>query len=1097
MAEGARNLQIGCEVKTVWGWGVLQRVDADTSRLIVELDWSTTLSTKNQTLLYTCATEIIACSFCAIGTCVLTKYGVGVLVDFRRNDGIHVVKMWQMHTEGSALAYLQKEDIRQISCGSVGFPVYTPFGSGHIIRYRESCDTYDVRLDYGLCHFVGAKQFVCWEARVLPAVSKLMKLIAPNLQLVQNKLAGFSALYENIRKGTLSIEDAFKELTSVANHEELAKSVRNQWESNRVKVADKLMEIKTRMIQMISEANIEDLTSTGTKLIESKVTLESGRKQIESLLSSMYQVDIVDKGASYLNELELKKKLSDFYESAKSDPALGQLSQHLDNAYANLKVSFDEAKDFFLNSKSGKVLEAGGEKLKSRMENLVVSFQKRAQEGAKANGGSVDTSNPAETNSLNRMAAAFTKKITSAEGQNVMQALKGKLLNTVASINLDPADNDSMVGQWVSLLFSQTEEKVVNVILGDSFVKKMISMCMDASQARVFTVSHFREAIAERLTAILVTAIIAYKASEKNNNAAVIDANGSRYDYPTGLDILRIVENPYRGAVSFSSSQLQILKGKGDLDRLAASTTAFQDALGPLAKLAMKISKGEDVSLQSASAAMKASLDSESLEDVAKRLIDAGDKVVDSIESIRGLDSVQKAIAQMQALDMESTLLSSLESLEGIDAEGAVSMAENAIRDTEARDRLIEHIKTHVIDFLSAYLPTLSIPALSGTQDGIEYCISGLDMSGFKLNKEGIHVKLSDKVVNSELISFRATGINAKFVGIQWSYAQTFFPHLTGSGVAEATVTNAGIEISFKVIRVPKGSSTIFASTADLGTKVKSLADKFPGLGQHLNRVRDHFMEIDPTYEPGSISLQTLLTCSHSEECGDIWGDGSLVQDWEPVLVIAKRHLTIESLELVTDNSSFSWLYNLLAGIFSSIIKDYVCNQLELSLVDCSAQLLGMVNCLVGEYWPMIGRFIQIPAATLPVSTGADLFTLCAGNLATAGGQAVSRDFVLKFEEEGSIGLKLDIQKRSLAVPPKEDRLLVLGCVAGSQAERVVQREGLDVKIVRNALVRTVNGRILVGESKHFAIGAPLISLSPLHVIHPHSGTKGCLLRKG
>jgi len=34
-------------------------------------------------------------SFCAVGQCVETRYGYGVVVDFRREDRVHAVRLWR------------------------------------------------------------------------------------------------------------------------------------------------------------------------------------------------------------------------------------------------------------------------------------------------------------------------------------------------------------------------------------------------------------------------------------------------------------------------------------------------------------------------------------------------------------------------------------------------------------------------------------------------------------------------------------------------------------------------------------------------------------------------------------------------------------------------------------------------------------------------------------------------------------------------------------------------------------------------------------------------------------------------------------------
>jgi hypothetical protein len=88
-----RYLYQGCEVKTVYGWGILVKILNDSNEILnciplrhsetqikleVELTWGTTGSTCNPTL-FTGPRDIIISSFCPIGTCVETKYGPGQL----------------------------------------------------------------------------------------------------------------------------------------------------------------------------------------------------------------------------------------------------------------------------------------------------------------------------------------------------------------------------------------------------------------------------------------------------------------------------------------------------------------------------------------------------------------------------------------------------------------------------------------------------------------------------------------------------------------------------------------------------------------------------------------------------------------------------------------------------------------------------------------------------------------------------------------------------------------------------------------------------------------------------------------------------------
>ena len=89
-----------------------------------------------------------------------------------------------------------------------------------------------------------------------------------------------------------------------------------------------------------------------------------------------------------------------------------------------------------------------------------------------------------------------------------------------------------------------------------------------------------------------------------------------------------------------------------------------------------------------------------------------------------------------------------LSTIESVDADAALALATDAITDINARTRLIETFQSKVIDFLSMYIPTLSISAIGGVRDEVEYYISGLNMSGFKLNKDGISVRMTDDIAS-------------------------------------------------------------------------------------------------------------------------------------------------------------------------------------------------------------------------------------------------------------------------------------------------------------------------------------------------------------
>lgn len=136
-------------------------------------------------------------------------------------------------------------------------------------------------------------------------------------------------------------------------------------------------------------------------------------------------------------------------------------------------------------------------------------------------------------------------------------------------------------------------------------------------------------------------------------------------------------------------------------------------------------------------------------------------------------------------------------------------------------------------------------------KDDVQFAVTKLDLSGFKLKKEGEFLNISffivkvvliicslccksdvtvtlGKSINDEFLSCEARNISASFNSVRWKYQQLYFPYLSGNGVADASAQNASIKIGeriafcicfiielnkcilylmigFKLVRVPKG----------------------------------------------------------------------------------------------------------------------------------------------------------------------------------------------------------------------------------------------------------------------------------------------------
>ena len=104
-------------------------------------------------------------------------------------------------------------------------------------------------------------------------------------------------------------------------------------------------------------------------------------------------------------------------------------------------------------------------------------------------------------------------------------------------------------------------------------------------------------------------------------------------------------------------------------------------------------------------------------------------------------------------------------------------------------------MKDACLEFLLQYLPSMPIPPIDGEENGLEYSVSNLDLTRFKLKKEDVHLTLGDfSVLNRAAESARATQpVTIQEVG-------------DGSGSSAAAVSAAAAASPSKDVPLPPPS---------------------------------------------------------------------------------------------------------------------------------------------------------------------------------------------------------------------------------------------------------------------------------------------------
>jgi hypothetical protein len=127
--------------------------------------------------------------------------------------------------------------------------------------------------------------------------------------------------------------------------------------------------------------------------------------------------------------------------------------------------------------------------------------------------------------------------------------------------------------------------------------------------------------------------------------------------------------------------------------------------------------------------------------------------------------------------------------------------------DRDKRQQFVDRVKDNCLDFFMSVLPTIKIDMISGIEDGVEYSLSSLDLSNFRVKKECVKVRMGT-VVDEELFTVRATHLTALLNGFQWNFVQKYFPYLHGGGVADAVLTGGVISLGFKAEKMIVNAET-------------------------------------------------------------------------------------------------------------------------------------------------------------------------------------------------------------------------------------------------------------------------------------------------
>jgi len=126
------------------------------------------------------------------------------------------------------------------------------------------------------------------------------------------------------------------------------------------------------------------------------------------------------------------------------------------------------------------------------------------------------------------------------------------------------------------------------------------------------------------------------------------------------------------------------------------------------------------------------------------------------------------------------------------------------------RDDLIDSLSERFLNFLSAFLPKVTIPAIEGEREGVNYVVDNLTLTSLILRKEHAETAFENDISKlrqgAPFFVLNLREVEAKLSNVDWSFQQNYFPHLQGKGKADVEISKVTLEISVQLVKTGEES---------------------------------------------------------------------------------------------------------------------------------------------------------------------------------------------------------------------------------------------------------------------------------------------------
>jgi len=785
-------MDVGVIIRTPYGWGIVESVHAEQPFVKIKLDWECDLQA------FIDAAKSWTRSYASLGACVETKYGCGVLLDFRRSDGMHKVSLWRRRGLGNSIAWLHYSSFLRTVVAICGFPVSLGAMNGTVQKITNT--SVQVKLNFGIGYWAHGK-VSCPVAKVMPVVdSFLQKSIdawASNAGLlhklkdaVQNSGLLDTGFQEQIMT---NMQDAIGTVSKIVDgqgsYEDIALAM-----SERILMDDTLKKLLRKGIK-----RVKALANAGHPITNTLMTRHWAYSP-STVANRVYIISTFDS----LNDWErmLKEKPWFLFPSTVSNrvhggpmysPKLGasiqSLYEYVPEEVSSLKLN-SMIQELQAIAKEDPSIQDVYTEIKDRMKTLQ-DMTKQIKETKMAG---MITKRAAEVQSKVQNAPWGKPELATDEqasrlhkrGQELLKRMEKEQSAVKAKVaEFATAGVDKYV---TSIPFEKVEEwityaKEQMIKSWEEYRGKLFSslQCFDV-QEHVVNLKWMDPELFPRALEDMLSTSKTITAMSGTHVRDLYDKYGQKINFQqySSRSLLKM----------FEENGMWIPQ--------------------PIVDALTSVSQGGGAMQQRTGQALMELVDSEESVEAVGALMSKGENAIDSLMQYAKQPQSATSGAIMNAvlgkLEEAQGLEDSLfEKIASLDARQMLDQAETALSSAEELEKLANSFKDATLEFVLSVLPGLKIPRVDGSYEvayvgEIMYTIENLDMSGFHFVKEDVQLVFpQDRNVFS--VDVHAQNVSAVFKNLNISLEQKSFPYFSANPLANAISEGISMDLTFTMCK--------------------------------------------------------------------------------------------------------------------------------------------------------------------------------------------------------------------------------------------------------------------------------------------------------